>query len=377
MVVKSINRTALRWAASHRAVSTAVVHALLLGLLALSQACVSSPKVMSLRPEPFDRELIWPRAPETPRFRYAGELTGERNFKNAPGNEPGRAEKIFAWIVGLGREVTQPIILQRPQGGAVGLDGRIFVTDVSRAAVFVFDPVAGELLVWEMATETERFIAPIGVAPLADGSVLVTDAELGIVAHLSKNGEPRATIGRDILRRPTGIVRDPERRLIFVADTRANDIKVFDEEGSLIELVGHGGEKPGALNAPTYLATVPGRLYVTDTLNSRIQVFDDDGELLHHFGDRGLYVGNLTRPKGVSVGPDGTVYVVESYHDHLLAFDQQGRLLLPIGGTGKEPGHFYLPAGTWTDRDGRVYVADMLNGRVSIFDPVTTVDVRP
>ncbi len=83
-------------------------------------------------------------------------------------------------------------------------------------------------------------------------------------------------------------------------------------------------------------------------------------------GKRGLYLGNLTRPKGVTVDADDNIYVVESYYDHLLVFDMQGEFLLPIGGTGNDVGQFFLPSGVWNDDRGRIYVADMYNGRVMI-----------
>jgi DNA-binding beta-propeller fold protein YncE len=306
------------------------------------------------------------------RFRYAGELTGEQNFKALPGSTENRAVRALRWIAGLGRERKKPVVLQRPQGGAVDADGRVFVTDVSRAAVFVFDPAAGRLAVWSQATDESDFVAPIGVALGEDGEILVSDAELGIVVRLSSAGKPLGEIGRNVLVRPTGIARDPSNNRIYVADTRANDIKVFDSDGSLLALIGHEGDALGALNAPTYLTIAGDRVYVVDSLNSRVQVFDREGDLVKAFGERGLYVGNFTRPKGIAVGPRGQVYVVESYHDHLLVFDDDGQFLLPIGGTGRDPGQFYLPAGVWTDSGGLVYVADMFNGRVSIFEPVTS-----
>ncbi|MBW2422278.1 MAG: hypothetical protein JRH19_27345, partial [Deltaproteobacteria bacterium] len=323
-------------------------------------ACSSQPKVMRLEhPKGTlgQSRITWPPPPAPPRFVYAGELTGEANFAGAEADERSGAVRALSWLVGLGQERRKPVVLQRPQGGAVDDAGRVYVTDVSRQAVFVFDEYQGRLHVWEMATKSARFVAPIGIAIGANGEVLVSDAELALVARLGPDGTPVGTIGAGLLQRPTGIARDPERGRIYVADTRANDIKVFDESGELLDTLGHEGNSPGALNAPTYLAFSRGRIYVSDTLNSRIQIFDREGNLVGHFGKRGLYLGNLSRPKGVSVGPGGEVYVIESYYDHLLAFDSDGRFLLPIGGTGSGPGQFYLPAGVWTDARGRVYVA--------------------
>jgi DNA-binding beta-propeller fold protein YncE len=94
--------------------------------------------------------------------------------------------------------------------------------------------------------------------------------------------------------------------------------------------------------------------------------------LLGQIGQRGLYVGNLVRPKGVTVDSDGNIYVVESYYDHLLIYDEDGKFLVPIGGTGSEAGQFFLPAGMWSDKNDRIFVADMFNSRVVIFRYVGT-----
>ncbi len=340
-------------------------------LPALLGACAEAPKSLYLNPAPGTEgasALVWPNYGDVPRFAYAGELLGESNFRTAEGVSQSRGQQVLAWIAGLdGEPEPQPLVLQRPQGGAVDGAGRIYVSDVSRQAVFVFDPAGGELLLWEWADETNRFRAPVGVAVRADGEILVADAELGRVVRLGQDGKPRGSIGGAELSRPTGLALDPDSGHLYVADTRDHRILVFAPDGRLVRSFGASGDGPGQLNAPTYLAVSNGRIYVSDTLNARIQVFDAQGRLVSSIGQRGLYVGNLTRPKGVAVSRDGLVYVVESYYDTLLVFDREGRFLMPIGGAGHEPGQFFLPAGAWVDDRGRVYVADMLNGRVSIF----------
>ncbi len=343
--------------------------AALAGTLALAGCASDVPLVMSLggQTDAGTAPRVWPAAPNLARYAYAGELTGEDNFRPADGGPRTRASAVLAFILGLGLDAEQPLVLQRPQGGTTDAAGRVYVTDVSHQAVFVFDPVAGRLDLWPYARPGVRFVSPIGVALAGDGTVLVTDAELGAVFRLSGAGEPLGSFGDGVLVRPTGIARDPLRGLVYVADTRGNDVKVFDDAGLLVDYVGRSGDSPGELNAPTYIALANGRLYVTDTLNSRVQVFDLEGNVRQVLGSRGLYVGNLARPKGVAVDDEGNVYVVEGYYDHLLVFDSQGRLLLPIGGSGSAPGRFYLPSGVWVDRGSRIYVADMFNGRVSVF----------
>jgi DNA-binding beta-propeller fold protein YncE len=310
-------------------------------------------------------ETLWPEPPEVPRYRYAGQLIGEANFKSVSGSEESAGSRFARWIIGLGRNSTaRPETLLRPQAGAVDPDGRIFVSDVGRRAVFVFDMSGGELQVWERADRGTHFDAPIGVAITDNGEVLVADAGLKRVVRLSPEGRPLGSFGAEVLERPTGLAWSRGRA--YVADSAADDVKVFDGAGRLTGRIGGRGVKAGELNGPTHLTFVDDLLYVSDTLNARVQVFDTAGSPIRQIGNRGLYVGNFTRPKGVAVDGDGNVYVVESYYDHVVIFDQAGNYLLPIRGADVGVGYFYLPAGVWSDAADRIFLADMYNGRVII-----------
>jgi DNA-binding beta-propeller fold protein YncE len=339
-----------------------------IGLIA---ACASEPVrprlVFGANAAPEGGQPLWPPPPEVPRFAYAGVLTGEENFQVDREQRSGSV-RFLRWIAGLDERDPQPVVLQRPVAGVVDERGRIYVTDASRQAVFVFDEAAGRLEVWERAVGLRRFESPVGIALGRGEEVLVADAELAVVVRLGVDGAPLGTIGSGLLTRPTGIARDAASRRIFVADTYAHAIKVFDDEGRLLQTFGRRGEAAGEFNYPTYVSLAQGELYVTDSVNARVQVFAaDTGEFRRAVGTRGLYVGNLVRPKGVAVDSERNLYVVESYYDNLLVYGPQGEFLMPLGGTGSSTGRFFLPAGVWTDARNRVFVADMFNGRVVVF----------
>jgi sugar lactone lactonase YvrE len=338
-----------------------------------------------LRPEGARPDVFWPPAPDTPRYRYLGELVGEPNFKREKKSQD-TLIVAFKWIVGL-FEKSNPVLLQRPQHGTVSDSGRIYVVDAGRNAVLGFDPnppaeddsenKEGHLLIWNMAAKNTRFAAPVAVAMVWDGDIAVSDAILGVVVRLNNKGEPIGMLGAGQLKRPTGLAFDRERGLLFVADTVANDIKVFDGTGQLVNTFGAPGEGKGEFNAPTHLAFSNKHLYVSDTLNSRVQVFDADGHRIREFGERGLNIGNLVRPKGVTASDTGIVYVVESYYNHLLIYNEQGELLLGISGSGLKEDNFLLPSGVWTDSLGRIYVADMFNGRIVMFQSIGNKKTEP
>ena len=340
-------------------------------VLAALAACGSTqgpPAVLhfGMLESPEGKHLFFPPPPEVPRYAYAGELTGEANFRRDGEKARGALRRLFDAITGLDSADAPRVELQRPVTGMVDEAGRIYVTDMSRQAVLVFDPQAGELKVWDKAQGMTGFSAPAGIAAGRGGEVLVADAELGVVVRLDAAGKPLGTLGKGLLRRPTGLARDAQRGLVFVADTYAHDVKVFDDAGTLLRVIGKRGEGAGELNFPTHLAFARGELLVTDSMNARVQAFSAEGKVLERrFGAPGLYVGNLVRPKGVAVDNEGHVYIVEGYYDYLLVFGPDGEFLLPIG-SKTENMRFYLPNGVGVDSRNRVFIADMFNGRVVV-----------
>jgi len=56
----------------------------------------------------------------------------------------------------------------------------------------------------------------------------VADAELGVVVMLDDQGVSQGFLGEGLLQRPTGLAYDPDQGHLYVADTAAHDIKVFD-----------------------------------------------------------------------------------------------------------------------------------------------------
>lgn len=305
---------------------------------------------------------------EVPRYVYIGQLIGEANFV-APEPKKDTFGGVLRWLAGLLVGDDKPVGLQRPQSGVVDAGGRVFVTDISRQAVFVFDEAQGKLLVWEQAIGLQKFVAPVGIALGADGDIYVTDPELALVAHLDREGKPLGVIGRNILQRPTGVAFDPARKRLYVADTQTSEIKVFDQTGALVGVFGERGDGKAELSFPTFLALRGDSLYVSDSMNARVQILSaENGTYLDRVGARGMYVGNLVRPKGVALDGEGNLYVVESYHDHLLVYNREGDFLMAIGGgAGQKIGQYYLPSGVWTDARNRIYLADTFNGRVVVF----------
>ncbi len=104
------------------------------------------------------------------------------------------------------------------------------------------------------------------------------------------------------------------------------------------------------------------------------------------WGSVGVEDGQFNHPRGLAVGPQGTVYVVDSDNHRMQAFDSQGNWLHSWGSNcnlttghgcldpdGSGPlelgdGQFQEPWGVTVDSEGLIYVADTWNHRIQVFD---------
>ncbi len=308
-----------------------------------------------------DFPLVWP-ATDTPRYRFVGDLVGEGNFTSAY-KEQSPTAKFWQWFIG---EEDKPLIsLQRPQGIAVDDTGRLYVADVSAAAIYMFDRTSNKMSLWNNG-DGRAFKSPIGVT-IRDEQLVVTDSEDMSIWVLNRfNGNLLGKYSFPEIVQPVGIVWAEDRQLFFVADSKSSKIHILDDQFNYISSIGDKGTGPGKFNRPTFLAYRSHQLLISDTLNARIQLIDLNSDKVTTIGRRGDYVGNFTRPKGVAFDRDGNLYAIESYFDHLLVFNHDGDFLMPLGGSGSEPGNFFLPTGIAIG-DNFVYISDMLNSRISVF----------
>ncbi|MHB8837715.1 MAG: 6-bladed beta-propeller [Gemmatimonadaceae bacterium] len=300
--------------------------------------------------------LVWPAAPAVPRIRHLADIASPTDI----GVRQSWLRRIVSLFTGAGTPR-----LRQPHGVAVDSAGRVFVADVAARAVHVFDPTKGEYRVLT-ASGRHGFVAPVGVALDDAGSVYVSDPELGEVIVFDAAGRERRRI-HEGLERPTGLAYDRRRDMLFVADTKAHRIAMFDSTGRWRGSFGRRGVGNGEFNFPTNVGIAPdGSVLVVDALNFRVQVFSPDGRYVRQFGQNGDAVGDLARPKGIAVDTEGHVYVVDGLYDVVNVFDAAGRLLLSFGGAGHGRGQFWLASGIAIDRDDRIYVADSFNNRVQV-----------
>jgi uncharacterized protein (TIGR03663 family) len=163
----------------------------------------------------------------------------------------------------------------------------------------------------------------------------------------------------------------------YVADTAQHSIWHLSAEGNLLGTWGEYGVAPGQFNEPWDVAVDQlGYVYVADTWNHHIQKFTANGEFVLSWGrlgqtqaydpaGNGLFYG----PRGIAVGPDGSIYVADTGNHRVQIFNAEGVFLSEFGGAGNQASQMSEPVGIAVSDTGEVFVADTWNQRVQVFSP--------
>jgi DNA-binding beta-propeller fold protein YncE len=323
-------------------------------------------------PEPPELHPQWPNSPAPTRIRHIKNVRKSTDLVR-----PGFFDNIGQLIAG-----SVPLALISPNCLAVVENKYLYVTDQEHQAVIVLDLKKSKSRIITKAGKV-FFVSPVGIAvcgemlAVADsalGEVFLLDAKDKLIRTLQKPpaGAPSPSAKASGFSRPTGLAWDPKEKLLYVVDTLANEICVFNPvSGRLVRRFGSHGTNHGQFNYPTHISLDQrGKIYVTDSLNFRVQMFDMKGKYLFHIGTLGDASGHLAVPKGVGIDRFGHIYIVDSYLSTIQIFDQKGRYLLGIGGPGRQSGQFQVPTGLAVDSENKIYICDSLNNRVQILQYV-------
>lgn len=324
--------------------------------------------------------LVFPPAPDTPRVRYVGQLATEADLKPAKSALAGLGEALF------GKDSTRSMLAPY----AIATAGeRLFVCDGSAQVLHVFDLATREYEQWKpdadpkLHPDAHHFSQPVGIAiDFGEGGgegasasasrprrIFVSDSVAATIFLFDAEGHSLGDIGYGTLKRPCGIAFDAKRDRLLVADSGHHQLLAMSPEGTLLQAVGTRGSDLGEFNFPTNVAIdAEGLVYVSDSLNFRVQVLDESLKPVRQIGKLGDMPGYFAQPKGVAMDSERHVYVVDSQFEAVQVFTVEGQLLMSFGEEGAGPGQFWLPSGIHIDAKDRIWIADSYNRRVQVFD---------
>ena len=309
--------------------------------IAVLTACVFAgcqvAEVEPQRPKP----VFFPPPPEMPRLQFLKSFSGPEDIGGA---KTGGFERFV-----LGDPQTEQGIA-KPYGMAIH-DGKLYVCDVGRRAVEVFDL---KKRTFGYLTQDRRLMNPVNIHITGDGTKYVADPTVGAVLVFGENDSLDAILGKELGIAPIDVM--VRGRQCYVSDFTSNQIVVFDittqqeiarigEEGAAQPQGTTPELPPGQILLISDLALdQQGNIYVTDKAAARITQFDQSGRFQRVIGRWGSSIDEFVRPKGIAVDAGRRIWVVDAASEVAKIYDDQARLLLFFGLPGNEPGMMNLPA---------------------------------
>jgi len=160
--------------------------------------------------------------------------------------------------------------------------------------------------------------------------------------------------------KPSGVAVDEDRGYVFVADSGANAIEIFDLAGgsptgltsTKLEGFAFNGE-PTAVAVDNSESSAAGTVYVADVQTSTVKLFVYNGTTEEYEGAGELLASpGFSEPVGVAVDTRGNVYVADYGSTSIVVFDPTGAELGRIE-TGP---YFGPPSSVAVDAAGDVFV---------------------
>lgn len=256
--------------------------------------------------------------------------------------------------------------LRAPARLAVDSADNVYVTDPTRGTVVIMD-VQGRVI--DVRTEMG---VPLALAVDRFGTIYLSDDATGRVDIYDELWQSSGAlgVGAGEFQGATDIAVDPDPGfdLIYVADGRADSIKIYDADGLPVRSFGGHGTGPGEFDYPSAVWVSPsGEIFVGDQNNDRVQVFDREGVFLRCFGAQGGGDRNFGRIQGLEGDAEGRLYVADAFQGHVKVFDGAGAELAVIGSLGDHPGQLRTPFGAVIDGHNRLFVSSVNTGRLEVF----------
>ena len=250
-----------------------------------------------------------------------------------------------------------------------------------------------------------------------DGSLYIADFDNHRIRRVSRDGIITTVAGNGSggysgdggpateasLLWPLGMTIGPDESLHIVAEGNRR-VRRVSRDGIITTVAGNGSEgysgdggpaTQAAFSGMHSVAIAPdGTLYIADTWNCRVRRVGPDGTVTTAAGNgAGGYSGDggpateamLGWPKGVAIGPDGSIYIADWWTHRVRRVSPDGIITTVAGngsagysGDGGRATEAMLaePTNVAVGPDGSLYIADSVNARIRQVRPdgiITTV----
>lgn len=295
-------------------------------LLAMLAGCAGAQKTSS-------GPVFFPPPPNLPRLQY---LTGFSSSIEV------KAEPDSVNLLSLGKKQEGRVESIVKPAGIASRAGKLYVADIS-GQVLIVDLPNKRMEQLKGNDGAGKLKKPVGIAVDETGLVFVGDVMRKEVLIYDSNGDFLKSVAGESDLTPTDVAVYGSE--LFVLDTRRSLIKVFDPvSGNALREIGKLSDPAQSLSLPTKMSIdAQGMIRVSNAGRGDITTYDRDGHFISSFGKLGDGLGQFSRPKGVNADPNGYIFVVDSAFQNVQVFNEKGRLLTYFGSAKLPSGGMNLP----------------------------------
>jgi hypothetical protein len=235
---------------------------------------------------------------------------------------------------------------------------------------------------------------------LGTGSILEAQKVKTVngTTYILNGGKPKAPKGalttvtfQEVL--SVGAGEDPEKSFaevgffvvsdnghIYASDVKDRKIKVFDDEGQFVRIIGKSGEGPGELSWPSNIQMTPqNELMIEDAANRRMSFFSLDGEFIRSIsvaakglGLTTIILDNLGNYAGRELGLEEQklYFELKKFDKDLNPLFSVAKTLfdIPQPGSGNKMDLFDFVTTYAFDSQGRLFFAPNKEYEIQVFD---------
>ncbi len=156
---------------------------------------------------------------------------------------------------------------------------------------------------------------------------------------------------------------------LLVTDAVNATVQIFDKAtGAYVGTFGGKEDQPGNLVKPEGISVTPdGRIIVADFETGLVKIYGPDYNHIKTFSKYGSGPGENIKSEFTCIY-NGKYYMAEAGNHRVSVWDLDGRFVFTYGGPGTENGEMKSPQACKVNNRGEFFVADLGNNRVQVFD---------
>ena len=286
--------------------------------------------------------IVFPPPPDTARIQFLTRYSSSNDLKK-------KKSTLKSFVIGEEGART----IYKPYGMSI-YNNKLFVVDAAIAGMHIIN----------LEENSFKYFIPQGRGQLqipinsfidVNGDIYVTDVNRKQVVIFNEKHDYIGAIGGENFK-PADVTIKGDT--IYITDPLNNRINAYDKNSRKLLFRfpegGAVGDKKWLYN-PLNLCVYGDTIYITDFGDSQVKMFTMDGDYITSVGGFGAGKGQFVRPKGIAVDREQILYSVDAGFENVQMFNKEGQLLMFFGGPYKKSGDMYLPANVIIDYDHLSY----------------------